>query len=279
MRKFTRMQRILIIAICSTLTIGCVMFGLRQNSISNIGYSAWTYIKYGLIDYPLTSIGNIFNDISNLWHVYDDNEYLNEQLAKQRSYQTLYVEERNKNQELEKLIEMQGSLSEATTISCTVLDRSASAWDQTVTISAGKSQGVQENMLVATSEGAVGLVEEVQSATSTVRLLTSEDLINDIAIKMSLEDGSSIEGVLESYDTKKNAYRVSLFDNNASVTSGQLVATSGKGGNYPSGIFVGTVTDVVINDDAIISTVYVTPVSNINSFTYVLVIGSGVLSE
>ena len=56
------------------------MFGLRQNSITNIGYSAWTYLKYGLIQYPLSSIGNAVNDFANLWHAYDDNE-LNEILT------------------------------------------------------------------------------------------------------------------------------------------------------------------------------------------------------
>ena len=279
MRRFTRLQRILIIAICICLAFGCVMFGLRQNSLSNVGYSAWTYIKYGLFDYPLTSIANVFNDLSNLWHVYDDNQYLNEQLAKQRSYQTLYEDERNKNAELEDLLEMQGSLDNATKISCTVWQRSANSWDQTVTISAGSSQGVENNMLVVTSQGAVGLIESTQTATSTVRLLTSEDLINDIAIMISMEDGSNVEGVLQSYDADRNAYRVSLFDNNAQISTGQMVATSGKGGNYPSGIYLGTVTDVTINDDAIISTVYVQPVSNIQSFNYCMVIGSGVVGE
>jgi rod shape-determining protein MreC len=98
--------------------------------------------------------------------------------------------------------------------------------------------------------------------------------VNDIAVKMSLEDGTTIEGVLQSYDTERNAYCVSLFDNDATVTSGQRVATSGKGGNYPSGIYVGTVTEIVMNDDAIISTVYVRPASNIMSFNYCIVIGN-----
>lgn len=123
------------------------------------------------------------------------------------------------------------------------------------------------------------MIESTQTATSTVRLLTSEDLINDIAIMISMEDGSNVEGVLQSYDADRNAYRVSLFDNNAQISTGQMVATSGKGGNYPSGIYLGTVTDVTINDDAIISTVYVQPVSNIQSFNYCMVIGSGVVGE
>lgn len=275
MKRFTRLQRILLIANIVLLVIGCAMLGLRQNALSNMGYSAWTYIKYGLIDYPLTSLTNVFSDLSNLWHVYEDNQYLNEELAMQKSYKTLYEEERNRNKELEELAELNGTLEDATKITAHVLERDTEAWDQTVTISAGSSQGVQENMIVCTSQGAVGLIEEVQSATSTVRLLTSEDLINDIAISIALEDGTTIEGVLERYDTSHRAYRVSLFDNEATVTQGQEVSTSGRGGNYPSGIYLGQVSDMETNDDAIISTIYVKPVSNISSFNYVTVIGSG----
>lgn len=275
MKRFTRLQRILLIANIVLLVIGCAMLGLRQNALSNMGYSAWTYIKYGLIDYPLTSLTNVFRDLSNLWHVYEDNQYLNEELAMQKSYKTLYEEQRNRNKELEELAELNGTLKDATKITAHVLERDTEAWDQTVTISAGSSQGVQENMIVCTSQGAVGLIEEVQSATSTVRLLTSEDLINDIAIIIALEDGTTIEGVLERYDTSHRAYRVSLFDNEATVTQGQEVSTSGRGGNYPSGIYLGQVSDMETNDDAIISTIYVKPVSNISSFNYVTVIGSG----
>lgn len=273
MRKFTRIQKRLLTTIVVLCILACAMFGLRQNSITNIGYSAWTYLKYGLIQYPLSSIGNAVNDFANLWHAYDDNEYLSKQLAEQKNYQTAYEDERNKNKQLEGLLEMKGGFGDAKTISVSVLERSSDSWLQTVTISAGKKQGVEKNMLVATSDGAIGLVESVQTMTSTVQLLTSQHLSNDIAIKMSLEDGTSVEGVLQSYDTEKKAYRVSLFDNDAIVTKGQKVATSGKGGNYPSGILIGEVKDVPLNDDSIISTVYVSPVSNMKSFDYCLVIG------
>ena len=57
------------------------------------------------------------------------------------------------------------------------------------------------------------------------------------------------------------------------INDWQTVATSGKGGNYPSGILIGEVKDVSLNDDSIISTVYVSPVSNMKSFDYCLVIG------
>ena len=278
MKRFTKLQRILLIGNIVLLVFGLTMMGLRQNPLSNMGYSAWTYIKYGLIDYPLTSIGNAFSDLANLWHVYEDNHYLNEELSQQRSYKTLYEEERNRNAELEELLEMKGALKDAKNVSATVLSRDVSGWDQTVTISAGSKQEIEPNMIVCTSKGAVGLIEEVQTATSTVRLLTSDDLINDIAVNIALDDGTNVEGVLESYDTERKAYRVSLFDNEATVTQGQEVSTSGRGGNYPSGIYLGQVQSVETNDDAIISTIYVKPVSNIGSFNYVFVIGSGKVS-
>lgn len=275
MKRFTKVQRRLLTAVICVFAFGCLMLGLRQNPLSNAGYSAWTYIKYGLIDYPFTSLTNALKDVSNLWQVYQDNIYLNEQLASQRSYQTLYQEERNRNQELQAMLDMKNSLPASFTASCTVLDRSVTAWDESFTISAGSLQGVEENMLVVSSEGAVGLVKSVETATSTVELLTSPYLVNDIAISIALEDGTNVEGVLQSYDARKRCYRVSLFDNDAVVTAGQLAATSGKGGNYPAGILVGTVTETLTNDDAIVSTVYVKPVANINSFDYVTVIGRG----
>jgi rod shape-determining protein MreC len=278
MKRFTRFQRVLIIILAFCTVFSCLMLSLRQNTLTNPGYSAWTYIKYGLIDYPLTSLANATEDVSNLWHVYSDNVYLNEQLASQRSYQTLYQEEKNKNQELETLINMQNTLQSAKSISARVMTRSAASWNQTCTISAGSAQGVEKNMLVLSSAGAVGMISDVQTSTSTVAFLTGDAMENDIAIKISLDDGASVEGVLSGYDSAKNAYTVYLFDNTATIATGALVATSGKGGNYPSGILVGTVVDMSIEDDAIVPTIYVQPVDNISSFDYVLVVGSGSLS-
>lgn len=279
MKKLNRLQRILLVVISVIFIFGCIMFSICQNTLSNVGYSAWTYIRYGMIEYPLTSIGNAFSDVSNLWHVYEDNKYLNEQLAKQRSYQTMYLDEKNKNKELENLLKLEKDNKKTQMVHCKVLNRSFQTWEESFTISAGKNKGIKPDMLVMNSLGAVGIVDSVQTTTSTVRLLTSKELINEISVEIALEDGTSIEGVLQSYDANKQAYRVNLFDHDAIVSKGQLVATSGKGGKYTSGLFIGTVMDTVMGDDAIISSVYVKPVSNMQSFNYVTVIGSGVDKE
>ena len=54
------------------LALGLLFQGMKQASISDIGYSAVSYLKYGLIDYPLTSIKNFSDDFANLWKVKDE---------------------------------------------------------------------------------------------------------------------------------------------------------------------------------------------------------------
>ncbi len=275
MRRFSKLQKILIILITFFFLLGCLMLSVRQNSISNIGYSAWTYLKYGLFDSPAKSVTSAVDDFSNLWHAYQDNTYLNEQLANQRSYQTLYAQERNRNLELQGLLELKNAMPEAQQITCEVIERSTQAWNQTVTVSAGSVDGVKNNFIVVSSEGVVGLVESVQDHTSIVSLLTSNALPNDITVQISMEDGTTVEGVLRGYDAAQNRYEVTLFDHEAVVLPGQKVSTSGKGGTYASGLVIGSVTGTIVNDDAIISTVYVEPIENINGFSYVSIYTEG----
>ena len=80
-----------------------------------------------------------------------------------------------------------------------------------------------------------------------------------------------MEGILESYDTNEQAYVVSLLDDQA-VEEGMQVVTSGKGGIYPSGLFVGTVKKVETLDNQLGQVIYVEPLSNFQYFDYVSVI-------
>lgn len=275
MRRLSRMQKILIALISFFFVLSCLMLSLRQNTISNLGYSAWTYIRYGLFESPATSVSNALSDFSNLWHAYQDNVYLNEQLANQRSYQTLYAQEHNRNLELQGLLELKNSMPEAQQISAQVLARPGQTWNQTLTVSAGSTSGVEEGMAVASAYGLVGMISEVQTNTSTVTLLTSNELPNDFAVQISMDDGSTVEGVFQGYDASQNRYEIRLFDHEAVVLPGQKVATSGKGGVYASGLMVGTVTGTIMNDDAVVSTVYASPVEDISGFSYVNIFSKG----
>ena len=80
-----------------------------------------------------------------------------------------------------------------------------------------------------------------------------------------------MEGILESYDADEGAYVVSLLDEQK-VEEGMRVVTSGKGGVYPSGLFVGTVKKVESLENQLGQVIYVEPLSNFQYFDYVSVI-------
>ena len=294
MSRFTKAQKILMCLIGFFLALGLLFQGLRQSSISDIGYSAVSYLKYGLIDYPLTSIKNFSSDFANLWKVKDENDTLREELSMTTNYQALYENAQRENEELRELLNMNESLTGFNRISAKVIGRDSTYWNDQVTLNVGANDGIEEDMVVMNSQGVIGKIQKVQDSTSVVKLLTCEDKNNKVAVRINLgnnedqsegdsseadqqeqdqqqERASSVEGILESYDTNEQAYVVSLLDDQE-VEEGMQVVTSGKGGVYPSGLFVGTVKKGETLDNQLGQVIYVEPVSNFQYFDYVTVI-------
>ena len=294
MSKFTKAQKILMCLIGFFLALGLLFQGMKQASISDIGYSAVSYLKYGLIDYPLTSIKNFSSDFANLWKVKDENDTLREELSMTTNYQALYENAQRENEELRELLNMNESLTGFNRISAKVIGRDSTYWNDQVTLNVGANDGIEEDMVVMNSQGVIGKIQKVQDSTSVVKLLTCEDKNNKVAVRINLENNedqsegdsseadqqeqdqqqeraSSVEGILESYDTNEQAYVVSLLDDQE-VEEGMQVVTSGKGGVYPSGLFVGTVKKVETLDNQLGQVIYVEPVSNFQYFDYVTVI-------
>ena len=256
MSRFTKAQKILMCLIGFFLALGLLFQGLRQSSISDIGYSAVSYLKYGLIDYPLTSIKNFSSDFANLWKVKDENDTLREELSMTTNYQALYENAQRENEELRELLNMNESLTGFNRISAKVIGRDSTYWNDQVTLNVGANDGIEEDMVVMNSQGVIGKIQKVQDSTSVVKLLTCEDKNNKVAVRINLgnnedqsegdsseadqqeqdqqqERASSVEGILESYDTNEQAYVVSLLDDQE-VEEGMQVVTSGKGGVYPT---------------------------------------------
>lgn len=276
MAKFTRSQKILLGLIVFFLVIGLLFQGLRQSSVSDVGYSALSYLKYGLIDHPLQSLKSFSSDFANLWKAQEENDFLKQQLAQSENYKALYENALREKQELEELLEMDETLEDFERISAKVIRRDDTYWNDQLTLNVGSKDGIEQDMVVLNSQGVVGKVVKVQQSTCVVKLLTCEDKTNKMAVRINFnakKDAKSVEGILESYDVNEGAYVVSLLDDQE-VKEGMQVVTSGKGGVYPSGLYVGTVKKVETLENQLGQVIYVEPVSDFQYFDYVTVIGA-----
>ena len=198
MSKFTKAQKILMCLIGFFLALGLLFQGMKQASISDIGYSAVSYLKYGLIDYPLTSIKNFSSDFANLWKVKDENDTLREELSMTTNYQALYENAQRENEELRELLNMNESLTGFNRISAKVIGRDSTYLNDQVTLNVGANDGIEENMVVMNSQGVIGKIWKVQDSTSVVKLLTCEDKNNKVAVRINLGNDAEESGDGES---------------------------------------------------------------------------------
>ncbi len=154
----------------------------------------------------------------------------------------LIVSLRKENEQLRNLLNFKESLTDYEIIPSSVIYRE-SAWEDTLIIDCGKKDGISPNMAVVTENGLIGKVEEVYQKSSLVRLLT--DTMNPMKVAVSIvSNNQEYHGVLDGYDSSSHTFLVTSIQEVEGLELGSTVVTNGLGNLFPSGIIVGTVSEV-----------------------------------
>ena len=172
--------------------------------------------------------------------------------------------------ELKKTLNLNRTLTEYQPISATVLSRNRSYWLQNITIDKGKKEGLKEDMVVVSSEGLLGKISKVYATSSEVKLLTSNDVNYKISVSITTSNGD-IYGILNGYDKKEKAIQVTGVDKNSKTEVNEVVTTSGLGGMFPRGIYIGTIKKIKDDKYNLSKTLYVTTKQNFDEIHYVTV--------
>lgn len=120
-----------------------------------------------------------------------------------------------------------------------IIARDASTWWNTVKIDRGFKDGIGPDMPVLTEEGLVGKTTTVSDHAATVILISDENC----KVASSIE-GTREQGIIKGERTSSNALPelgLSFLSKTANLQPGQKVYSSGVGGVYPSGIFIGVI--------------------------------------
>lgn len=273
MPRFTRIQKIIIAVIAVFMVFGFITRSMQNgNMISKFGYDAFTMLRYSLIESPVETVKNWGSDFSDLWEAKLENDELKHEMSKQKLYNVELQEQKRQNAELKKLLKMNHSITDYGKIGASVVRRDADMWNNLLTINAGSKDGVKQNMAVVSSKGVIGTVKDVFKHTSTVKLLTTESPGENMSVKVSVDDKTSVEGILEYYDAESERFIVTVLSNSKEIKKNMNVITSGLGGKYPGGLYIGKVTKVEEMDNKIGKKLYVKPGADFKNFEYVSVI-------
>lgn len=182
---------------------------------------------------------NFFGDVTHLGRTRNQIEKLKEENAKLR---TKLLQRKNADGELAQLKSVLNLAGRAgyKVLAARVISQGAStSFSQTVTIDAGTSSGVRQNMTVLSGEGLVGVVKESYLNSALVMLATDPDF--KVGVRVA---GSQQIGILSGRGSKRA--ELQLLDNQNIVKVGDVLLARGSTHNRPfvPGIPVGVISAV-----------------------------------
>lgn len=194
---------------------------------------------------------------------------LNEQLeAEVDRLQSQIIELQQQNSELEvlsALLDFARTHAENEYITAAVIGRDISPFLHYVIINRGSDDGLRRGMPVVSSQGLVGRVAAVTADGARVQLITDPDTAINVRIQPS-----GAEGLLQGSIT--GDMTIEAIPQDANVQTGDLILTSGLGGNYPPDMLIGQVSSIRQRPVELFQTASVEPVVDFSQLEIVLVI-------
>lgn len=133
--------------------------------------------------------------------------------------------------------------SQFTYITAPVIDNTYSKTDNFITLKAGRSDSIKSDMGVITSQGIVGVIDNVSNKYSTVLSILNTSFLTNAKLKNTNHAGTLI------WDGKEpNVMLVQDMQQQAPVAVGDTIETSGKSAIFPKGIPIGTIQAFELDD-------------------------------
>ncbi len=140
-------------------------------------------------------------------------------------------------QVLSTLVDYARSRPENRYIAAAVIARDPSPFMHYVIINRGSDDGLRRGMPVVTQQGLVGQVAAVTAGAARVQLINDPGSLINVLLQQS-DAEASLAGQMTGEIT------VEMIPQDANVQAGDLVVTSGLGGNYPPNLVIGQVSTV-----------------------------------
>ena len=193
------------------------------------------------------------------------NAQLENELSNLQSQVIQLQEQLRETEVLYSLLDFARSRPQDQYIAAAVIGKDPSPFLHYVIIDHGSDDGVQHGMPVVTQQGLVGRVAAVTASASRVRLITDPESVVNVRLQGQNEDALA-EGSITGDVT------LGMVSQNVTLNSGDILLTSGLGGNYPTDILVGQVVNVEKTENELFQTASVQPVIDFAGLRAVLVI-------
>lgn len=267
-KKYIVLIVILFVAIFIAMAVKVVNKDRQLNPAEKVIKDSVLFVNK-IIYAPISFVSNKIDEIkekNNLYKKYQELLNDKEQIDFLKSVNDELLRE---NKQMRELLELNSSLSMYSYLSASVINRNMDYFSNTLTISRGENSGVKVGMAVITNQGLIGKIINTSNFNSTVRLLTSEDVNNKISVKIKNND-KYIYGLLSGY--KDKYLIIEGIDTNEEILKDSVVTTTGLGGMFPSGIYIGKVDSITKDNFDLATTVLVNSDVDFDDISFVTIL-------
>lgn len=191
----------------------------------------------GLFNRVALSINAAFEELNSLGQLRERIAALEEQLARRQVELIDLREAASDYVRLRDLLAYTAPLEDQEFLPADVIAIEQTGIARSIIINRGTRDGIARGMPVTTELGLVGRITDVSANAAQVQLINDENSAVSSRLQTTRAHGSIIgqaSGVL----------RLTMVDLDEAIEQGDLVITSGLGGNFPPDIVVGQVTSV-----------------------------------
>lgn len=150
-------------------------------------------------------------------------------------------------------------------IAAAVIGRDPSPFLHYVIIDHGTDDGIRHGMPVVTEQGLVGRIDAVTASAARVQLISDPGSVVNVRLQNQNSEGQ-ISGSVTGEVT------LGMVAQNVNLSAGEILLTSGLGGNFPTDVLVGQVSEITRSDNQLFQSASVQPVVDFTTIRAVLVI-------
>ena len=182
---------------------------------------------------------NFFGDVTHLGRTRNQIEKLKAENAQLRNKLLQRKSADAELSQLKSVLNLAGRAGYKVLAARVISQGASTSFSQTITIDAGTSSGVRQNMTVLSGEGLVGVVKESYANSALIMLATDPDF--KVGVRVA---GSQQIGILSGRGSKRA--ELQLLDNQSIVKVGDVLLARGSTNNRPfvPGIPVGVISAV-----------------------------------
>jgi len=273
MPKFFLNKRLIILLVSLMVLVALIGFSLKDRSeltwMEKFVKDTVVFMQ-SIVHKPAQLVAGFFENVNDLRHTYEENKRLKAHLEQYVLLQSEVESLKKENERLRELLDKKESLRDFVAIQATVVGRNPDRWEETLIVNKGSQHGVEKNMAVITPQGLIGKVRSVSPFSATVQLLSAKDRQNRISA--FIQGDENVFGLIEGYDEEREALLLKRIPYDAKVEKGQRVFTSGLGGIFPKGLFIGEIEEVVADEYGLTQIAYIKPAANFYDIDDVIIV-------